>query len=256
MITKTKYPELQQVLLLLIHQHTEKTPTKKKEKKYPSHNKNKNKNKKSRPSNGLQLSSSSIKTLPQMHLFDTQTQDCFLFLLDDDDDDDEDDAGIVEKITDLLSSEEKQWPKKNWKNGTKSYKLCKTQFSCAQKPQNPKHNNIPYCFFHLPSYHRPHLFIQHQPRLGTSFHPIPAPSYHRLGTAFHPSPTPTKILISTCTLDAYYYILQFIHSFIHSFIPSFLPSFIQVERNDPPPPPVFLFSFSFIQVESYPTHSS
>jgi hypothetical protein len=44
-----------------------------------------------------------------MDLFDTQTQDCFLFLLDD-----EDDAGIVEKITDLLSSEEKQWPKKNW----------------------------------------------------------------------------------------------------------------------------------------------
>jgi hypothetical protein len=114
MITKTKYPKLQQVLLLLIHQHTEKTPTKKKKKrKYPSHNKNKNKNKKSRPSNGLQLSSSSIKTLPQMHLFDTQTQECFLFLLlDDDDDDDEDDAGIVEKITDLLSSEEKQWPKK------------------------------------------------------------------------------------------------------------------------------------------------
>jgi hypothetical protein len=113
MITKTKYPKLQQVLLLLIHQHTEKTPTKKKKKrKYPSHNKNKNKNKKSRPSNGLQLSSSSIKTLPQMHLFDTQTRDCFLLLLDDDDDDDEDDAGIVEKITDLLSSKEKQWPKK------------------------------------------------------------------------------------------------------------------------------------------------
>jgi len=47
-----------------------------------------------------------------MHLFDTQTRDCFLLLLDDDDDDDEDDAGIVEKITDLLSSKEKQWPKK------------------------------------------------------------------------------------------------------------------------------------------------
>jgi hypothetical protein len=29
-----------------------------------------------------------------------------------DDDDDEDDAGIVETITDLLSSKEKQWPKK------------------------------------------------------------------------------------------------------------------------------------------------
>jgi len=71
---------------------------------YPSHKKNKNKNKKSRPSNGLQLSSSPIKTLPQMHLFDTQTQECFLFLVVDDDD-----AGIVEKITDLLSSEEKKW---------------------------------------------------------------------------------------------------------------------------------------------------
>jgi len=39
-----------------------------------------------------------------MHLFDTQTQECFLFLVVDDDD-----AGIVEKITDLLSSEEKKW---------------------------------------------------------------------------------------------------------------------------------------------------
>jgi hypothetical protein len=141
MITKTKYPKLQQVQLLLIHQHTEKTPPKKKNTKYPSHNKNKNKNKKSRPSNGLQLSSSPIKTLPQMHLFDTQTQDCFLFPLDDDDDDD--DARIVEKITDLLSSEKKKWQRKK---GTMSYKFSKTQFSCAQKPQNPKHSNIPYCF--------------------------------------------------------------------------------------------------------------
>jgi len=105
---------------------------------YPSHKKNKNKNKKSRPSNGLQLSSSPIKTLPQMHLFDTQTQECFLFLVVDDDD-----AGIVEKITDLLSSEEKKWQRKK---GTKSYKLSKTQFCCAQKPQNPKHHNLPYCF--------------------------------------------------------------------------------------------------------------
>ncbi len=160
--------------------------------------------------------------------------------------------------------------KKNWKNGTKSYKLCKTQFSCAQKPQNPKHNNIPYCFFHLPSSHRPQLFIQHQPRLGTSFHPLPAPSYHRLGTSFHPIPAPSYHRLGTAfhpsptPNEDSYLNLHFgstttycIHPFIHSFIPSFLPSFLPSSRlRETTSSSCFLFSFSFIQVESYPTHSS
>jgi hypothetical protein len=205
MITKTKYPKLQQVQLPLIHQHTEKTPTKKKRKKYPSHNKNKKKNKKSRPSNGLQLSSSPIKTLPQMHLFDTQIQDCFLFLLDDDDDG----AGIVEKITDLLSSE-----------GKKEQRATK--------------------------FPRPNFLVHKNHRIQNIIisHTVFPPSFLSQTTAFHPTPAQTRYIFSsntspilsqtrysfssiTHTNEDSYLNLHFGCLLLHSaFIPSFLPSFL------------------------------
>ncbi len=205
------------MLLPLIHQHTEKTPTKKKEKKYPSHNKNKNKNKnkKSRPSNGLQLSSSHIKTLPQMHLFDTQTQDCFLFLVDDDDN-----AGIVEKITDLLSSKEKKWPKKK------------------KEKKEERATNFP----------RPNFLVHKNHRIQNIIisHTVFPPSFLSQTTAFHPTPAQTRYIFSsntspilsqtrysfssvTHTNEDSYLNLHFGCLLLHS---SFIHSFIQVERKD------------------------
>jgi hypothetical protein len=163
---KNKIPKTAEGATTLNPSTHRKNSNKKTEKKYPSHNKNKNK--KSRPSNGLQLSSSTIKTLPQMHLFDTQTQDCFLFL---DDDDDDDDAGIVEKITDLLSSEENKWQRKKKEERA-------TNFA---RPNFLVHKN-----------HRiQNIIISH-----TVVFP---PSFLSQTTSFHPTPAQTRYIFSSNT---------------------------------------------------------
>ncbi len=203
MTTKTKYPKLQQVLLLLMHQHTEKTPTKKEKEKHPSHNKNKNK--KSRPNNGLQLSSSHIKTLPQMHLFDTQTQECFLFLL------------LDMMMLGLL----------------KRSRIC---LSSEDNKMEERASNFPRPNFLVHKNHRiQNIIISH-----TVF----PPSFLSQTTAFHPTPAQTRYIFSsntspilsqtrysfssiTHTNEDSYLNLHFGCLLLHSaFIPSFLPSFL------------------------------
>jgi hypothetical protein len=104
----------------------------------------------------------------------------------------------------------------------------------------------------------------------TAFHPTPGQTRYIFSsntspilsqtTTFHPTPGQTRYIFSSVThhtnedsyLNLHFGCLLLLHiAFIHSFIHPFLPSSRLRETTSSS---CFLFSFSFIQVESYPTH--